>query len=170
MQIKYRKLNWILEELGNMVEHTYGYITKFDRIAIGLTKSHTNDAFVIAQGSCQKRSEIQYLIQQVRKCNRKLFKGERSHIKNTTDRIIHGFQRFDKVLWNNIECFIFGRRKAGYFDLRTLNGTKVHASAKARELTLLETANTLLIETLRGMLIHTLKSMVSATPAPHGVL
>jgi len=50
-----------------------------------------------------------------------------------------------------------------------LNGIKIHASAKANELTLLETANTLLIETLRrGTLPHTLKSVVSATPAPHG--
>jgi len=44
-------------------------------------------------------------IQQVRKCNRKLYKGIRSHIKNTAERVIKGFQRFDKVLWTNIECF-----------------------------------------------------------------
>jgi hypothetical protein len=137
-----------LKELGNVVEHTYGYITKSNRIAIGLPKSHTNDAFVIAGGTDQKRSAIQYLIQQVRKCNRKLFKGDRSHIKNTSARIIHRFQRFDKVLWHGIECFVFGRRKTGYFDLRTLDGTKVHANAKAKELTLLETANTFLIERL----------------------
>lgn len=45
-----------------------------------------------------------------------------------------------------IECFIFGRRKTGYFDLRKLDGTKIHASAKAKELVLIETASTLLIE------------------------
>ena len=119
----------------------------------------------------QHRSSLNFLIQQVRKCNRKLFKGDRSHIKNTAPRFILRFQRFDKVLWNNIECFVFGRRKTGYFELRKLDGTKIHASAKAKELTLLETANTFLIETLkRGTLLHTLKSVVSATPAPHGVL
>jgi len=108
---------------------------------------------------------------QVRKCNRKLFKGDRSHIKNTAPRFILGFQRFDKVLWNNIECFVFGRRKTGYFELRKLDGTKIHASAKAKELVLLETSKTLLISNLRrGTLLHTLKSVVSATPAPHGVL
>jgi|GEM_PF-658403 len=37
-------------------------------------------------------------------------------------------------------------RKTGYFDLRKLDGTKVHASAKAKELVLLENAGTLLIE------------------------
>ena len=160
-----------LKELNNEVFHTYGYITKYDRIALGLPKSHTNDAFVIAKGTEQIRQEHEYLIQQVRKCNRKLFRGDRSHIKNTAARIIHRFQRFDKVLWNKIECFVFGRRITGYFDLRKLDGTKIHASAKAKELILLETANSLLIANLkRGTLIHTLKSVVSATPAPHGVL
>ncbi|GFO98177.1 HNH endonuclease [groundwater metagenome] len=171
MSIVRWKLVNMLKDAGNIVNHTYGYITKFNRIALGLDKSHNTDAFVIAGGTMQERSSLNFLIKQIRKCNRKLFKGDRSHIKNTAARIIHGFQRFDKVLWNNIECFVFGRRKTGYFELRTLDGTKVHASAKAKELTLLETANTFLIATLkRGTHLHTLKSVVSATPAPHGVL
>jgi hypothetical protein len=161
----------MLRDAGNIVYHTYGYITKFDRIALGLDKSHNTDAFVIAGGTMQERSSVSPLIKQVRKCNRKLFKGERSHIKNTAARFIHGFQRFDKVLWNNIECFVFGRRKIGYFELRKLDGTKIHASAKAKELTLVESSNTFLIANLRrGTLPHTLKSVVSATPASHGVL
>jgi hypothetical protein len=160
-----------LRESGNIVTHTYGYITKSNRIALSLDKSHNIDAFVIAGGTMQERSSVQFLIKQVRKCNRKLRRGDRSHIKNTASRFIHGFQRFDKVLWNKIECFIFGRRKTGYFDLRQLDGTKVHASAKSKDLTLLQTASTLLIDTVRrGTLPHTLKSVVSTTPAPHGVL
>lgn len=171
MSIVRWKLVNMLRDAGNIVNHTYGYITKTNRIALDLDKSHNTDAFVIAGGTMQERSSLNFLIKQVRKCNRKLFKGDRSHIKNMAARIIHGFQRFDKVLWNNIECFVFGRRKTGYFELRTLDGTKVHASAKAKELTLLETANTFLIATLkRGTLFHTLKSVVSATPAPNGVL
>jgi len=167
MSIVRWKLVNTLRNTGNIVNHTYGYITKFDRIALGLEKSHSTDAFVIAGGTMQERSSITFIIKQVRKCNRKLFKGDRSHIKNTAARFVHGFQRYDKVLWNKIECFVFGRRKTGYFELRTLKGTKIHASAKVKELTLLETANTFLIATLkRGTLLHTLKSVVSATPAP----
>jgi len=148
------KLKNKLQEIGNVVFHTYGYLTKQGRISLGLPKSHTNDAFVIAvfpygaplvSGTTQKRA-IEYTIQQVRKCNRKLFKGDRSHLRNSSDRFIHGFQRFDKVLWNGIECFIFGRRSSGYFDLRRLDGTTVHYSAKYTELILLESAKTLLIE------------------------
>jgi len=164
------KLVNVLRDSGNIVHHTYGYITKFDRIALGLEKSHSTDAFVIAGGTMQERS-VTYLIKQVRKCNRKLFKGDRSHIKNTAPRLILGFQRYDKVLWNKIECFVFGRRKTGYFELRTLEGTKIHASSKAKDLKLLETANTFLISYLGGVRSFPgSKPGVSATPAPHGVL
>ncbi len=153
-----------LKGLGNVVFHTYGYITKQKRRELKLPKSHTNDAFLIAGGTRQNRVGVEYLIQQVRKCNRKLFKGARSHIKNTAERFIYGFQRFDKVLWKGeLDCFIFGRRKTGYFDLRKLDGTKIHASAKAKELSLLERAKTLLIERRAALL----PSLTEGASEPH---
>ena len=136
--VRWRLVN-TLREGGEEVNHTYGYFTKSGRIALGLEKSHVNDAFVIAEGTVQRRTEP-LLIQQ------KLFKGDRSNIRNTAPRLVHGFQRFDKVRYNGRECFIFGRRSTGYFDLRTLDGTKIHASAKARDLKLLERATTYLTE------------------------
>ncbi|GAH99739.1 unnamed protein product, partial [marine sediment metagenome] len=122
-----------LRELGNNVTHTYGYITKSKRIELGLAKSHSNDAFIIAGGYTHQRT-AGYLMQQVRKCNRKLFKGSRSHIRNTANRFTFGFQRYDKVLWKGIECFISGRRKTGYFDIRMLTGEKLSASVKYSQL------------------------------------
>jgi hypothetical protein len=157
-----------LQALGNIVNHTYGYITKSNRIALGLEKSHVNDAFIIAGGTMQERSSVTYLVQQVRKCNRKLFRGDRSHIKNTAPRFVHGFQRYDKVLWNNIECFVFGRRKTGYFELRKLDGTKIHASGKAKELTFLESANTFLTELSRRSMLFSSLNIIPGTSAPHG--
>ncbi|WP_442891830.1 HNH endonuclease [Dissulfurispira sp.] len=146
-------VRWMLvdriRKLGNTVSHTYGYITKSKRINAGLSKSYINDAFVIAGGISQVRSAVQYVSKQVRKCNRKLFKGGRSHIRNTADRFIQGFQRFDKVIWKGIECFVFGRRTTGYFDLRRLDGTNICASAKASDCSLMERAQTLLIEKRR---------------------
>ena len=56
------------------------------------------------------------------------------------------FSFFSQALYKNIECFIFGRRKTGYFDLRKLNGLKIHASAKAEDCILLETSKTFLTE------------------------
>ena len=125
---------------------TYGYITKKHRIEQALEKSHMNDAFVIAKGNTQVRSDVCYRIKQVRKSNRKLFRGARSHIRNTAPRFIERFQRWDKVLFEGIICYIFGRRKTGYFDVRTLIGKRIHASAHYKKLQLLESARTFLVE------------------------
>jgi N6-L-threonylcarbamoyladenine synthase len=122
-------------------EHTFGYMTKSGRIALKLEKSHVNDAFVIAGGTDQGRAG-QLLIRQVRKCNRKLFKGARSHMVNTAPRLVHGFQRFDKVFFHGQECFIFGRRSTGRFDLRGISGNHIHANAPVLQLRLLERART----------------------------
>ncbi len=140
-----------LRAAKNKVFHTYGYQTKSNRILYGLEKSHATDAFVIAGGTNQLRQSYILNIKQVRRSNRKLYKGIRSHIKNTASRFISDFQRFDKVLFNGIECFIFGRRKTGYFDLRKLNNLKIHASAKAADCILLETTKTFLTERRVGI-------------------
>ena len=47
-----------LRELGNTVSITYGYLTKSARIALKLDKSHSNDAFCIAGGSGQERTDV----------------------------------------------------------------------------------------------------------------
>jgi hypothetical protein len=59
---------------------------------------------------------------------------------------VKGFQRFDKVLFGGIECFIFGRRTSGYFELRKVDGKKISSSAKYTNLVLKEPAKTLLVE------------------------
>ena len=138
-----------LREKFKNVEITYGYITKSKRIELGISKTHNNDAFVIAGGTTQKRSQS-YLIKQVRKQNRKLYKGIRSNIRNTADRFVKGFQRYDKVLYKGIECFVFARRNTGYFDVRKLNGEKIHSSIKYSKLKLLEKFRTMLIISIGG--------------------
>ncbi|MFX1466353.1 MAG: RNA-guided endonuclease IscB [Promethearchaeota archaeon] len=61
-------IRWrIVEQLG--AEHTYGYITKYQRTKLGLEKSHVNDAFVIAGGTDQERCRP-YQVIQVRRNNR----------------------------------------------------------------------------------------------------
>lgn len=52
-------------------EATYGYLTKSRRIELELPKSHANDAFVIAGGSTQRRTEP-LLLEQVRRNRRAL--------------------------------------------------------------------------------------------------
>ena len=134
-----------LRELGNAVSITYGYLTKSARIALKLEKNHANDAFCIAGGSGQERTDNNYFIKYVRKCNRSLFKanllkcGKR---KVNTIKQAFGFHRFDKVLYGKIECFIHGLRSSGYFDLRLLTGEKINASVKYTKLRLIETFKT----------------------------
>jgi len=65
---------------------------------------------------------------------------------NKAPCLVKGFRLIDKVLFENLECFVFDRCKSGYFDLRLLDGTRIHASANYKKLKLLERANTLLIE------------------------
>ena len=65
-------VRWRLVNLLNC-NHSYGYTTKSKRIALGLDKSHSNDAFVIAGGENQVRSE-KTNFKQVRRNNRSLEK------------------------------------------------------------------------------------------------
>ena len=132
-----------LRNLGYKVTETFGYITSENRKDLGIEKSHYNDAFVISCGTNQSRSQT-YYVKQIRKQNRKLFKGSRSEIKNKCSRFVFGFQQYDKVLYNGIECFIFGRRSCGQFDIRFLDGKIIRSSINYKKLKLLESSNTFL--------------------------
>ena len=64
---------------------------------------------------------------------------------NQAPYMVKGFRLFDKVLYNDIECFVFGRRSSGSFDIRKLDGTKVHAGVGYKKLVLLEKRKNFLI-------------------------
>lgn len=129
---------------------TYGYITKNTRIRHGLAKSHNVDARCISGHPDAALSEKTYLIKQVRGQNRQLHKatilkgGVRK--KNKAQRYLFGYQLFDKVLYEGKECFIFGRRTSGSFDLRLLNGTKITTGISYKKLKLVKRASTYLVE------------------------
>jgi len=125
--------------------HTYGYATKSNRIALSLPKSPANDAFIIAGGNGQARTTDIYFMRQVRKCNRKLFKGDRSHIKNIAPREVFGFRQWDKVLFKDQALFIKGRRLRGTFALSGID-SKLVKETSYKNLTLIERASTLLTE------------------------
>jgi N6-L-threonylcarbamoyladenine synthase len=139
------KMIAMLKTIFNNVQPTFGYITSIRRRKYGVLKSHTNDAFIIAEGTTQERGR-EYLIKQVRRCNRKLFNGKRSHVKNIAPRFIGGFQRYDKVSYDGIECFIMGRRITGFFELRKLDGTKISSCANIKKIKLLESFKTFLVQ------------------------
>lgn len=76
---------------------------------------------------------------------------------------VHGFKLFDKVLFQNIECFIFGRRSAGRMDVRKLDGTRINTSANYKNLKLLENSKHILTERSIGSFLPVASNGVSAS-------
>jgi len=94
-------MNIVRWKLVNILgcDYTYGYITKHDRIKLGLEKSHSNDAFVIAGGNGQIRS-IEYKINQIRRNNRCL-QLNRKGFKPSIRRQRYSLQPHDLVKYDN---------------------------------------------------------------------
>lgn len=142
----YNKLN----ELYPNVSLTYGYITKNTRIRNDLPKEHRIDALCIAGHPQAKLNDDWYAIKKFRRHNRQIhkanfLKGGKKKL-NQAPYEVCGFRLFDKVRYNGQECFVFGRRSSGYFDLRTLDGAKIHASASHKKIALLEKSSGYIIE------------------------
>lgn len=139
-----------LKKLYKNVSMTYGYITKYKRIKYNIEKSHVADAFCIANNLNAKRLNYYYLQKQVRRHNRKLHKSKiysGGYRKNNQAKYsVFGFHLFDKVKYNNIDCFIFGRRSSGSFDIRKLTGEVISHSISYKKLKLVEYRKSLLVE------------------------
>lgn len=139
-----------LKELYDNVNLTYGYMTKNTRILNNLSKGHRIDALCISENSNIKQSDNWYYIKKVRNQNRQLHKntilkgGYRK--ANKASKYVFGYQIFDKIKYQKQECFIFGRRSSGSFDIRKLDGTKVSAGVSYKKLKLTGLAKSLLWE------------------------
>lgn len=132
------------------VKMTYGYITKNTRIANGLPKEHRVDARCITGRPNVNPMDCYYFQKKVRCHNRQLHKTtiQKGGIRrnNQAEKEVFGFRLFDKVLYQNQECFIFGRRSSGYFDIRLLTGEKLSASLSYKKLKLIKRGSGNLIE------------------------
>ena len=138
------------EPKGIPVEYTFGYLTKNTRIRNGLEKTHCTDARCIT-GYPQAEPMGQYYYKRKVRChNRQLHKlnpGKGGVRKaNQAPKEVFGFRLFDQVRYQRTICFLFGRRTSGYFDIRKLDGTKIHASVHYSKLKLLRHCNSILTE------------------------
>ncbi len=139
-----------LKEIYPDVNLTYGYITKNTRITNELPKEHVIDARCISGNPLAKGSGEVFYYKKVRCHNRQIHKctinkgGIRK--RNQAPYLVKGFRLFDKVRYHNVECFIFGRRSSGSFDIRKLDGTKVSAGISYKKLVLLEPRSTYIKE------------------------
>ena len=133
---------------------SYGYITKYLRDKYLIDKSHHDDAFCIAGNMAATRLGCYYYQKQVRRHNRQIHKinfikgGRRKD--NQADYEVQGFRLFDKVKYEGQVGFIFARRSTGYFDIRRLDGTRIHASANYKKLRLVQKRKSYLTELRSG--------------------
>lgn len=139
-----------LKELYPSIHLTYGYITKHTRIENGLPKEHYIDARCISGNPLAKplgyvfyQKKVRCHNRQIHKC--KINKGSKRKL-NQAPYMVKGFRLFDKVKYQGKGCFIFGRRSSGSFDIRLLDGTKIHAGINYKKLKLLEKRKSYLIE------------------------
>jgi len=122
--VRWRMINQ-LREINNIpIEHTFGFITKYNRIEQKLEKSHINDAFVIAYGFNQKRIKG-FVVTQIRRNNRKL-QENRKGFKPSIRRKKYQFQSEDLVKFDNKICKVKGIHSYGrYIVLNDKHGNKV---------------------------------------------
>ncbi|MHA2060922.1 MAG: hypothetical protein ACW963_01335, partial [Candidatus Sifarchaeia archaeon] len=110
-------------------EHTYGYVTKYQRNKLGLEKSHVNDAFVIAGGTNQERCRPFEVIQ-VRRNNRSL-QTNRKGFKPSIRRQRYQLQPHDVVSYNGKPFKVKGVFNYGkWVRLRDSQGAVVNTSIK----------------------------------------
>lgn len=138
------------QHADKQIKLTYGYITKNARISNNLPKEHFVDARCISGNPIAVSDGTVYSQRKVRCHNRQTHKNtinKGGYRKlNQAPYVVKGFRLFDKVLYKNQECFIFGRRSAGSMDIRLLDGTKVNAGVSYKKLALLESRKTILTE------------------------
>lgn len=148
-----------LKELYPEVHMTYGYITKNTRIKNNLPKTHCVDARCITGYPLAEPLGYYFYQKKVRCHNRQIHKckinkgGIRK--RNQAPYLVQGFRLFDKITYHGQECFIFGRRSSGYFDIRKLTGEVIQRSVSYKKLRLLETSKNYLTErrTQEGILV-----------------
>ncbi len=146
----YNKLKEVYSLQGKEVRLTYGYITKNTRFVNNLPKNDYIDARCISGNPLAKALGYYFFQKKVRCHNRRIHKdkilkgGYRK--RNQANYYVYGFRLFDKVLYKNIECFIFARMSTGYMNLRQLDGTLIKTNARYDDLRLLEPRSSFLIE------------------------
>lgn len=111
---------------------TFGYVTKANRLRLGVSKEHYYDACTITtQGNAFTVKSNLYKKRCVPDGDFQKTKGIRSEQPITTGKIC-GFRKFDKVKYLGKEYFIKGRMSTGYAVLMDIDGNKVDFSAMPR--------------------------------------
>lgn len=107
---------------------TFGYVTKENRLKLGLEKSHIIDACVIASGGDKFILPENYFAKRhVTRGDYQLTKGIRSEKRIPSHKIL-GFRKWDKVAYMGGTYFIKGRRSSGTCELEDIYTNKIDFS------------------------------------------
>ena len=110
----------ILSEYYTDSAITYGYITKVNRLSIGIEKTHNNDAFVIAGGTTEKRAEtVTYKFKQG---NNRYIGINRNGFAPTDRKIRYPIQSGDVVEYKGRYYKSFGNSSKGLSIILYING------------------------------------------------
>ena len=120
---------------------TYGYITKYNRVKLGLEKSHSNDAFVVAGGNGQQRT-IEYSLNQIRRNNRCL-QLNRKGFKPSIRRQRYSFQPYDLVKYNG-----------GIYEVKGVFNRGDYIRLKAEKDINTKIENVTIYQYMKGLAIH----------------
>lgn len=133
------------------VSLTYGYITKNTRIENGLPKDHYIDARCIGGNPNAVSNGEVFYYKKVRCHNRQIHKckvlsgGIRK--RNQATYYVMDYRMYDKVSYQGKPYIVFGRRNSGFFDIRTLDGTKVNkGSISYKKIRLIEPQSNYIVE------------------------
>jgi len=137
-----------LAEIAPVTE-TFGYITKVDRKAIELPKTHYYDAVAIAcAGEPVKALPTYERVRAVSRGARQQRKGSHSQMVARMPYEVFGYRLWDKVrLANGTVAFVGARRKTGIFTIKDIFG-KEFTSQTYKKLMLVARARTLLARQL----------------------
>ena len=111
---------------------THGYVTKANRLNLGIEKDHHIDACVIASGGNEFKIKSCLLLKRdIPEGDKQQTKGIRGEQRLNTDKI-QGFRKFDKVRYFGKEYFIKGRMSSGYAVLMNIEGDKIDFSSSPK--------------------------------------
>ena len=145
----------LFKSYPNAIE-TFGYVTKTNRLQLGLTKEHYYDACTIAtQGNIVTVKSLLYKKKCISDGDFQKTKGVRSEQTIVTDKIC-GFRKFDKVLYFGKEYFIKGRMSTGYAILMDIDGNKIDFSKMPKGMKIPKLKNCKRVAARSSQMIYTI--------------
>ena len=126
---------------------TYGYITKVNRLALGLPKTHYYDAVAIASNGQSVDSLLWYeQMKAISRGARQQRKGRHSQMNARLPYEVFGFRLWDKIqMPDGKQGYVLARRKSGSFKIGDID-RNVIKSMTYKKLQLIQRVSTLLVE------------------------